>query len=185
MNEEVLFQFIRSVREGNASEIFPIVTEAFGIRAAARAVSLVLQDEQTYRFLSETLGDETEAERILLSIWDDDRFSKVRSGSPEFFLYISLVPYLPGEEQAHHYRIGTSVRLSQGKPIVWYHHVLSHERMKDPTHCVTWDTLSAEEHALWSLLVSKVLSLPESWFIDAVKTSNEALLVPYDLSSYE
>lgn len=185
MNEEVLLQFIHSVREGKASEIFPIVKEAFGVRAAAEAVSLVLQDEQTYRYLSDALGDDSEVERVLLSFWDTDRFSKVRSGSPEFFLYISLVPYLPGEEKAHQYRIGTSVRLSQGKPIVWFHHILSHERMKDPAECVTWDKLSSEEHALWSLLVSKILSLSESWYIDAVRTSNDALLVPYDLSTYE
>lgn len=185
MNEEVLLQFVRSVREGNASEIFPIVKEAFGLRAAAEAVSMVLSDEKTYRYLCDALGDDFEAERVLLSFWDADRFSKVRSGSPEFFLYISLVPYLTGQEDAHHYRIGTSVRLSQGKPIIWFHHIISHERMKDPADCVTWDKFSSEEHALWSLLVSKILSLPETWYIDAVKTSNDALLVPYDLSTYE
>ncbi|CAG7651547.1 hypothetical protein ACFQI7_28095 [Paenibacillus allorhizosphaerae] len=185
MKIEYLLQLIRSVHSGKADEVFKIVNDSFGVRAAAEALSVIFQDDQTYRFLADTLGNDAEVEQVLLSIWDEDRFAKVRSGSPEFFLYISLTSYLTGEGQAHQYRIGASIRLSKGKPVVWFHHIVTHERLKDPEACVTWDNLTSEEQALWSLLVSKILSLPESWFIDAVKTSNEALLVPYDLSAYE
>jgi hypothetical protein len=173
-------RILRSVRDKKFTEVYLLTKASFGTEAAAEAISsLMPSDQHTYRFLLDHLEENEDMEQIFFPIWGSQRVIHARGGSQEFFFFIAL----RGDEV--YYRIGVSASLYQGRAYPWYHHIELSTRFTDLQSCIPWSKLSAEEEAMWTLLVSRIYSLPNQWFVHAIQAQNAELLVPYDLTSYE
>jgi hypothetical protein len=173
-------RIIRGVRDKNYTDVYLLTKASFGTEAAAEAISSIMpSDQHTYRFLLGHLEEKEDIDQILFNIWGPERAIQARGGSQDFFFFISL----RGDDLV--YRIGVTARLYQGHAYAWYHHIELNTRFEDPQSCIPWSKLSAEEEAMWTLLVSRIYSLPNHWFVHAIQVQNAQLLIPYDLSSYE
>lgn len=174
MDKQTYLHLLRASQEGDTGTLFSLTNELYDVDTALQALILTCSsDEQIYSTVRKAMNDRRETENLLLRIWSSEKIKAAKPEKHSFFVFFS-------ERGDMRYRIGITINIDDGHPDVWYHHVSKPTRHLHPEACVDWTSLSPEEEAMWTLLVSKIEQLPTSYYIEAAQACNDFLLVPYE-----
>ncbi len=183
MDQETFLTLIRALNHGERGNVLRLVIHNFGSDAAVQTATQLWgkDDSDVYTAIFEAAGGHKEAEMILSSKWQPERILRARPVSYDFTFLIRLKN--DGDDK---YRLNCTVSLYEDFGMsTWFHQENSERVYANPEACIPWGELSAEDEALWTLLVSKIECLPQDYYIQSAKTCNDALLIPYDIPFHE
>lgn len=182
MEVQQFIEVTNDLQNGQEAAAFKKLLPLFGTSGAIEIVSACrkLDDAQLLMILTEGIGDATLARDALLWVWHPKRVMQAIKDSWVDKFHITL----QGDADRI-YAMEVSVNLAESGAIIWYHHVDTHERYRNPEECVDWSNVLPVDEAMWALLISKIENLPNSWYVQAAQDCRSALLVPLDLNENE
>jgi hypothetical protein len=178
-------QFIdvtKDLQSGQEVKAFQKLLPLFGSKGTIEILTLCceLDDVHLMKVVTEGMGDAKLAYEMLLQVWEQKRVIQALKDSWVDKFHITL----QGDADRI-YSMEVSVNLADSAAIIWYHHVETHERFRNPEACVDWTKLQPSDEAMWALLISKIEKLPNSWYVKAAHDCRNALIVPFNLNETE
>ncbi|MGI2295629.1 hypothetical protein [Paenibacillus sp. GXUN7292] len=151
MNKAVFIDLLDCVKRKDHERLFEVVQREYDEVVAVQAIDALLISKDLQ-------AEELQQSCTFIGGGKVDVIEKsADSDAQEMFFVIPL-------SEDWNYRLGCSVEFNQHRYQIWFHHVQTNEKLKQPELCVPWDELNPLDQAMWSLLISKVERLEPAFF---------------------